>query len=145
MKSQLYMVGLDGSEWSERATEKAIHLASQTGASVELVHVLDFAHIQPAVVEGMAPPTMDPKEEERISNTNVIAPIIEKFAASNVTISSVQVWGNPVEVLHDRVKKNHATMVFVGRRGRSRLANLFLGSVANKLAHCISIPIVLVP
>jgi nucleotide-binding universal stress UspA family protein len=36
-------------------------------------------------------------------------------------------------------------MLFVGRQGRSQIVDLLLGSVANKLAHHVGIPIVLVP
>ena len=145
MKKQLYIVGLDGSEWSERAAERAINLASQTGARVELVYILDVSRLQPMIVEGVAPPILDAKDEEGIANETVIAPIKNKYKALDVEVNSVLAWGDPVDVLHDRIKKERANMVFVGRRGRSRFANLLLGSVANKLAHCTSIPIVLVP
>ena len=145
MKKHLYIVGLDGSEWSERAAKRAINLASQTGACVELVYVLDVARLQPMVVEGVAPPLMNARDEEGIANETVIDPIKDKYKALDVELSSVLVWGDPVDVIHDRIKSERANMVFVGRRGRSRFADLLLGSVANKLAHCTGVPIVLVP
>ncbi|MEX0300669.1 MAG: universal stress protein, partial [Kordiimonas sp.] len=42
-------------------------------------------------------------------------------------------------------KETKANLIFVGRRGRSRIADLVLGSVANSLAHTVGKPIVLVP
>ena len=45
----------------------------------------------------------------------------------------------------ERQKKKKASMVVVGRRGRSSIADLVLGSVANSLAHTLGVPVVLVP
>ncbi len=75
----------------------------------------------------------------------MITPLTEKLTASGVKFEFELTWGDPVEVLSDSVKNEHAHFLFVGRRGRSRIADLVLGSVANKLAHYVGIPIVLVP
>ncbi len=42
MKKPLYIVGVDGSEWSERAVMRAVNLAKQTSAQVEFVSVIEF-------------------------------------------------------------------------------------------------------
>lgn len=145
MKKQLYLVGVDGSEWSNRALQRAMNLAEQTGASVKLVYVLDWSRIQPVIIEGVIPPSLSMEDEEKYANENVILPIIEQYKDYSTDLNSELIWGDPVEILHDQVKETHANMLFVGRRGRSRFRDLLLGSVANKLAHCIGIPVVLVP
>jgi len=48
----LYIVGVDGSEWSERA----VNLAQQIGASVKLMYMITWQEFQPVMVEGIAPP-----------------------------------------------------------------------------------------
>ena len=45
MKKLLYLVGIDGSEWSVRATQKAVSIAKDTGASVKLLYVMHFQPI----------------------------------------------------------------------------------------------------
>ena len=145
MDKHLYLVGIDGSEWSERATQRAINLAEKSGARVKLVYVLDWSRMQPIVVEGYVTPSVNTQDEERYVQANVFAPLLEKYSGSTVKLETEMVWGEPVEILREQVKKEHANMLFVGRRGRSRISDILLGSVTNKLAHCIGVPIVLVP
>jgi len=145
MRKNLYLVGVDGSEWSDRAVERAMHLAQQTDANVHLVHVITWQEFQPVMVEGIAPPMVDKKQIENDANERVLQPLINKYQGQSATLTSGYAWGDPVEVLHQNVKDHHANMLFVGRRGRSRFVDIILGSVANKLAHQTGVPIVLVP
>ena len=85
------------------------------------------------------------EEEEARVEGNIIKPLLKKYNHLNVQLDSELVWGEPAEILLNKVKNEHANMLFVGRRGRSPLIDAILGSVANKLAHRVGIPIVLVP
>jgi len=145
MNKCLYLVGVDGSEWSDRATERAVNLAKQTGAQVKLVYVLSFPIVQPMMLEEAPPIILDRGEEERLVTKNVLEPLKQKYSGNDVQLTTELVWGEPAQVLHECTKEQHANMLFVGRRGRSRFADLILGSVANKLAHYVGIPLVLVP
>ncbi|WP_448563401.1 universal stress protein [Thalassotalea ganghwensis] len=145
MSKLVYLVGIDGTEWSERATERAVNLAKDTGASVKLVYVLQTPNIHPYAIEGIVPPPFDDKQEEKFAQEHVIAPLMKKFADDGVKLESQLSWGDPVDVIHKLEKQEHANMVFLGRRGRSTIGDLLLGSVANKLAHHCGVPIVLVP
>ncbi|WP_114325096.1 universal stress protein [Candidatus Colwellia aromaticivorans] len=145
MSKLLYLVGVDGSEWSERAVERAVHLAQQTGASVKLVYVITWQDFQPVMVEGVAPPMLDKEQIEHDANKKILQPLVEKYQVKGLHLTSEYIWGEPVDALHQYEKEHHANMIFVGRRGRSQLVDILLGSVANKLAHYVGIPIVLVP
>lgn len=134
MSKITYLVAVDGSEYGERAAERAINLAKQTGAEVCFITVIT-----------MDAPTIDGKTVEKIEQDNVLHPLVKLYENSGVTIKTELHWGDPAEIIHNRAKKHHANMIFVGRRGRSRLADLVMGSVANALAHNEGIPIVLVP
>jgi nucleotide-binding universal stress UspA family protein len=145
MSKLMYLVGVDGSEWSERAVERAVHLAQQTGANVNLVNVITWQDFQPVMVEGIAPPMVDKEQVELDASKKVLQPLIEQYQVEGVNLTGECIWGEPVEVLHQYVKDHHVYMLFVGRRGRSQFADLLLGSVSNKLAHHVGVPIVLVP
>lgn len=145
MTKQLYLVGIDGSQWSVRAAEKAVSLAELTGAKIKLIYAINVLIVPALVAESVTPAIYDHDEEEKRINNSIINPLIEKFAANNVALDYELIWGDATEILSDCVKSEHANLLFVGRRGRSRVADLLLGSVANKLAHTVDIPIVLVP
>jgi len=141
-----YLVAVDGSEWSDRAAERAVTLAEKTGAEVRFVTAIQWANYQPLYTTDFATtPMLDKEEEERVVKENILKPLEDRFADSGVKISSDLYWGHPAEVVKDRSKKEHSNMIFAGRRGRSKIADLFVGSVANSLAHTAGVPIVLVP
>ncbi len=144
-KQKMYLVAVDGSEWGERAAERAVSLASETGASVKLVTVIPWSGYQPISIEELAHRPVARHEEEQHAKGDILEPLKGKFSDNDVDISTHFDWGDPVQILRDIAKNEHANMVFVGRRGRSRISDLILGSVANSLAHSLGVPIVLVP
>ena len=145
MKKHLYFVAVDGSEWSERAADKAVSLANKTGAKVCLFCVMNWSGFQPVGMGEAINRPLEKVEEERITKEEILDPLMKKYSDSSVDVSCDYTWGHPVEVIHQEVKDRHAEMVFAGRRGRSRVADLMLGSVSNSLAHAIGVPLVLVP
>lgn len=145
MSKQVYLVGVDGSEWSERAVKYAVSLAKQTGASVHLMHIVHWSGHTMMSTEGVVVRSLEKSQEEQNARDNILGPLVEKYKDSGVDITSDYTWGHPVEIMHDEIKKRHVNMVFAGRRGRSRVADLVMGSVSNSLAHITSVPIVLVP
>lgn len=144
-KNNLYIVAVDGSEWASRAADQAIRQAEKTGAEVKLVTVIPWSGYQPLTLDEMAHRPVEKKEEEQTAKDTILGPILEKHKDSDVNITTEFHWGHPVKVIQDRAKAEKANYVFVGRRGRSRIADLVLGSVANSLAHSLGVPIVLVP
>lgn len=146
MSKTLYLVAVDGSEWGERAAERAIHLAKQTHANVKLVTVIDWSYLQqPMIMEVASPFVLDKATEEKNTTARVLTPLLEKYSNVDVNISAEFIWGDPAVEIKQKVKEVHAAMLFVGRHSRSRVTDMLIGSVANKLAHTVGIPIVLVP
>lgn len=145
MGKQLYIVGYDGSEWGERAASYAINLAQNSSARIKFIYVINWTGMRPMSLEEIAHCPPEKAEEERKARDEILAPLIEKYADSNVEMDSAFFWGSPAEWLHKEAEHLDANMIFVGRRGRSLFADMLLGSTANKLAHLANIPVVLVP
>jgi nucleotide-binding universal stress UspA family protein len=147
MSKILYVVAVDGSDWGDRAADRAITLAEKVNASVKLITVVDWSYLQqPMIMEGgVNLPILDKTTEEKNITNSVLVPLLEKYKHSDVGLTAELIWGDPVDEINEHVKKTHANMLFVGRQGRSRIVDMLLGSVANKLAHTVGIPIVLVP
>lgn len=145
MKKPLYLVAVDGSQWSLRAVERAVDLASKTKAKVMLLTVKDWSYLQPVLLEGTSPIILDQTAEENDTRAKVLVPLVEKYHNVNVEITTDLIWGDPATVIKEQIKALHVNMLFIGRQGRSQIVDILLGSVANKLAHHVGIPIVLVP
>ncbi len=145
VKTQKYLVGVDGSEWGIRASERAVSLAKQTGAEVIFFTVIPWSGFTPMSLEAIASRPIEKTEEEKSAMKDILQPLLDKHADSGVPLSADYTWGHPVESMHKKAKEEKVNLVFVGRRGRSRIADLVMGSVSNTLAHTIGVPIVLVP
>ncbi|PCI33916.1 MAG: universal stress protein [Alphaproteobacteria bacterium] len=145
MQKLIYIVAVDGSEWSDRAAQRAIDLAKKTEAEVHFVTAVQWSKYQPLYVADFSAPPQDTTEQEEIERKNLLEPLESRYAESGVKITSSLFWGHPAEIIKEQAKKAHANMIFVGRRGRSKVADLLLGSVANSLAHTAGVPVVLVP
>jgi len=145
MVVQTYVVGIDGSEWSMRALKRAVIIAQATKAKIEVVYVMDGAEYKGLTTEKMN--NLQTKQQQHIEQVKqtIVTPMMLPYADSSVNISAIVLMGTPAKALHQHVKSHNASMVFVGRRGRSAVVNLVTGSTASKLAHSIGVPIVLVP
>jgi nucleotide-binding universal stress UspA family protein len=141
MPKQIYLVALDGSEWGRRAADKAVKLAQKTGAEVHFVSVIATSEYQ-SIIKKDQKPSDEIKDATFIK---VLKPIESQYSKAGVSCNCQVLWGHPVECIHKYAKDVKASMIFVGRRGRSKVANIVLGSVANGLAHKAGVPIVLVP
>ena len=134
MTKIIYLVAVDGSEWSDRAVERAVTLAQKTGAEVHFINAI------PLTSSRLNETTIEQEERDLI-----LTPLLKRFADSGVKMETIIEWGDPAEVIHNRAKKEHVNMIFMGRRGRSKIVDILLGSVADTVAHHAGIPIVLVP
>lgn len=141
----VYLVAVDGSEWSDRAAGRAVTLAESTGAEVCFATVIPWSNDLPFTHEAIPLSPEEEKSEEAFARVNVLDPLEKRFGDSDVKTTYETYWGHPAKVLHELAKTKHANMIFVGRRGRSKVSDLLLGSVANSLAHITGVPVVLVP
>lgn len=145
MKKLSYLVGVDGSGCSLRAVQRAVNIAELTNANITVLYVLDSVDAYPLTMEGYIPPAVDKNEQYKSIQKNILDPIINAYPDFSGDIVAEISEGDPVDEISKRIKEIHANMLFVGRKGRSRVIDLLLGSVANKLAHYVGVPIVLVP
>ena len=145
MNKQLYIVGCDGSEWGERAANCAVNLAQNSGARIRFIYAIEWSGMRSISFEEIANNPPERAEEERRAREKILAPLVDKYADSNIEIDSTFIWGAPADVLHKEAERHDANMIFVGRHGRSSLVDVLLGSAANKLAHLANVPVVLVP
>ena len=144
MSRIVYLVAVDGSEWSDRAAERAVTIAEKTGAEVHFITVVPWSGYQPLTLDEISNRPLDKKQEEEKATGEILEPLEKRFAYSGVTIQTELFWGNPAEIIHEQAKREHVNLIFVGRRGRSKVLNLLVGSVANSLAHTAGVPILLV-
>ena len=134
------VVGVDGSESSERALVWAAEEARLRGAHLKVVH----AWFDVYVAGYFAAPAM----YEQATIEEVARETLDKAVASipdgspELGIEAVLVHGQPESVLLNASQR--AEMVVVGSRGRGGVAGLLLGSVSQRVVHQAECPVVVV-
>jgi nucleotide-binding universal stress UspA family protein len=138
------LVPLDGSAFAEQAIPLALGIAEQTGAVLNLVHV-----IVPAEV-------LDPYDAlysadvslkwRKLDKHQYLTDIVDKIAArSSALVASRVIDGRAVPRSLNKIPGANADIVVMATHGRGTLRRLWSGSVAHSLLQQMSVPVLLIP
>jgi nucleotide-binding universal stress UspA family protein len=127
------LVGYDGSAQSDKAVDVALSLAECVDATV-----LVFAIARPpepstsAELGAMLDDAREHYEE-------AFKKILDKARGRDLTVTTDMAVGHPAEQIIYRAEKDGIDLIVLGRRGRSQIARMMLGSVSERVlryAHC---------
>lgn len=133
------VVGVDGSEGSDRALAAAADVAKRDGASITLCHVVERI----AAKGDMAPLHAD-EPEVKASIEKQAADLRGQGIDTDVRSEAI-ILGGPARSIVDVADETGADLIVVGTRGHSALGGVFLGSVTQRLLHLASCPVLCVP
>ncbi|MGU7780949.1 universal stress protein [Burkholderia sp. PU8-34] len=139
------LVALDGSETSSQALDAALTLASESGARLTPVYVIDF--LVPAYdVAGYDPSILiDAFREEGLRVTDDAA---KRMAAHGVPGTPQIVDTDPGENVAERIlivaRQTGADLIVMGTHGRRGIRRLVLGSVAERVLRGATRPVLMI-
>jgi len=133
------VVGIDGSQDSERALRWAMREAAGRGGTVQAVMVYDWAGTEAALLAGLGP------DGERQRAEDILAEVIERGQRDfpGVTVASEALRGNPGVRLAETAAD--ADLLVVGSHGKGRLHHAVLGSVSDECVRSARCPVVVIP
>ena len=139
------LVGIDGSDHSERALEWAM---KEAGLRHQPVTVLAVHQVVRSL---LGTPQVYPGDHDLVQPAQAAAQeLTDKVLAAlsgprpeAVTVSAVS--GIPAEALMEVAANMNADMIVLGSRGAGGFARLALGSVSSQVAHHAPCPVVIVP
>lgn len=142
------VIGLDGSETSERAVHLGCDLAEKYDAEIHLVHTPQpetVAYAMGAVSGFHAATTMPSATDVTAAGTKVLdaGKAIVAECGQRVTQTHLQL-GDPAHVMVDYAEECGADLIVLGRRGVGALSALVLGSTTQRVNHlakcaCLSV------
>ena len=127
------LIAYDGSAPSDKATEMALALAQSLDARVLLFAVARPPEPATMVeVDAMLDNAREHFEEQ-------FKKILQRAKDLGVEIETDIAVGHPVEQIVHRAETDRVDLIVLGRRGKSRFAQMLVGSTAEKVlryAHC---------
>lgn len=139
----VYLVAIDGTPSSAHALERGCSLVAALGGAAELhiVHVLDIT--PPASVMSVGPlvTPADMLEAARVLLDNACTAAAGRFMGK---IAGHLVAGYPWREIVQLASSLHADLVIVGTSGRTGLARMALGSVAEMVVRHAGCPVLVV-
>ena len=140
MTSQIHamMVGIDFSEGSTQALERALQLAEPLGAHLQLVHVYEETVV--TVPEQLLMPLPD-LEELRAK----LQSLSERIVRGQVPVTLHLRAGKPAAGMLDAIAELSPDLVVVGSHGRGAVLRTLLGSTSTALAHRSPVPVLIEP
>lgn len=136
------VVGVDGSEVSQRATEFAFEEAQARGAKLVAIHTWMDMQVQ-ASLAGLAAAQQEwnvIEDEQTQLLHDRIQPLLERFP--DVDVDMVITRDRPIRALEDSAKD--AQLLVVGSHGRGGFRGMLLGSTSRALLQSSPCPMVVV-
>jgi nucleotide-binding universal stress UspA family protein len=137
------LVGIDGSEASLHAAERAMELASALGADLVFVFVLDETVARDLAI---AFPDENETGAQRLEADarGRLEQLAERARRRGLGCAVRVERGDPVQVLAEVAGELGADILVVGRTGMRGVRRVLLGSVARRLAESSPIPVLVI-
>jgi nucleotide-binding universal stress UspA family protein len=137
------LVPLDGSELAEQVLPHVSQLAGCTGAEVVLLRVpsepvYDYLVPDPEIAVEM-------RHDIETAAQVYLDEIAAEFRSMNLAVSTLVVWGAPVQdTIIEVARQIQADLIAMSTHGRSGVARLVIGSVADDVVRHAPVPVLLV-
>ncbi|HBB21295.1 universal stress protein [Stutzerimonas stutzeri] len=138
------LVAYDGSDNSKRALQYVVDLARDTGMALQ-VHVVNVQHEPIIYGEYVTSAMIDELNNSLMAKSrSVLDEAAAMLQAAGLTCETHTQLGNVAEQINDAVKRLGCDTVVMGTRGLGSFTGLVLGSVASRVIHEVSVPVLLV-
>ncbi|HTK16446.1 MAG TPA: universal stress protein [Acidimicrobiia bacterium] len=137
------LVGVDGSESSQRAVGWCAEHAPALDASVVAVYALQMP-VYALLPDAYAPPVYADVDRENLRE-ELRERWCSRLNAANVPFDAKVIEGYPADVIIETARREQADLVVIGRRGLGGFKKMLLGSTSHQLAQHLDRTLVIVP
>lgn len=134
------LLAVDGSENSDRAVAFLIKKAAYFAEGLE-IHLLNVQHAFPGTIRGVHHQAEQAHQEEGLM---ALASARKRLDEAGLKYSYHIGVGEIPEIIARYATEKSIDQIVMGTRGRGSVTGLLLGSVATKVLHLVSVPVLLV-
>ncbi len=143
--SDIYLVGVSDGGGSDSAVEFAANRAKASGASVTILHVLDWSPFSFLTPEELNERHKRREEDLGRGQTAIVDPIVAKLKAEGIDAKGVVKHGRPADVIASMADEIGAIQIYIGRTAESSIGALVFGSTAAHVMQVAKVPVTMVP
>ena len=143
--SELYLVGVDGSDGGKHAFAHALRAAGRDGARLLVAHVIDWSPYTVLPPQDLADQHRRHDQQIAEATSRFLEPLAAEARAAGVEVETLARHGHPAATLTTVAAERGAAQIFVGRHGHSRVHEVLFGSVPLALVHKAAVPVTVVP
>lgn len=138
-KPSTIIIPTDGSEFSEGAIREGIELAKNSSSKIRALYVIEFN----PEYESLAP-NLAEKEEKTAQDT--LKALKERAEKEGVECTALMIRNEfPYRAIVDEAESSGASLIVMGRRGRTGIKRLLMGSVTAKVIGHSKVDVLVVP
>ena len=135
------LVPIDFSPYAEQALDYAMALAQKLQARVTLLHVIQPPLV--AVPNGVYGRRRPFSQDLEATIRGDLEGYLARVTAAGLTGEMVVIHGVPFQQILDTAKARQVDLIILGTHGRTGLAHVLLGSVAEKVARLAPCPVLI--
>lgn len=129
------LVTVDGTPSDRAIIDHVKLLAALAGSRVVLLHVADGW-----AARTYGPDAVSPEIREDLA---YLAKTQEEFQAAGIQAECEMAYGDPAREIIRWIQKKGCDLVAMSTHGHRFLADIFLGTTANRVQHSVSVPVLL--
>ena len=139
------LVPTDFSELSGVALEFGQELAERCGASLHLLHVIEDPFAAGAIPSEVYVPDVPALRAALVTEAETrLAGLLPESVRAEVRLTSEVQVGSPASTICEVAARTPCDLIVMGTHGRSGVAHLFLGSVAERVVRTAPCPVLTV-
>ena len=142
---QIYLVGVDCSNCSQRAMDYAIALAKSNQARIVVVHVVEWSPFSFSTAMENEQRHKRREEELEKAHADIVDPQVAQLRDLGISAEGLIRHGHPADTLNQLANEVGATNIIVGRKGGSSIKAHLFGSVPSMLVQIADHPVTVVP
>ena len=137
------LIPVDGSDYSLKAVDYAVYRARESKAPIE-AHLLNVQMALASVNVNLFVSAESLESYYRDEGHRALEAPLARARSAGFTVTPHIGVGDPAKIIIEYVAEKKADEIIMGSHGRGALAGAFVGSVAQKVVHLSSVPVVLV-
>ena len=142
---QVFLVGIDCSECSQRAVDHAAAMAKANKARLVVVHVIEWSPFSFNTPLENELRHKRREDELKRAQTEIVDPIVQELRAQGIDAEGLIRHGHVAETINQLASEVGATNIIIGRKGTSSIKTHWFGSVPSMLVQIADQPVTVVP